>query len=88
MYSVRTQGDIISYKELKFLHEHTKNSKVVITLTREPENSGWTGSRGRINIEMIKNELKDYDLNRTKCYNKSNIAHGRTFHPRDFLKKL
>ena len=68
LYSVRTTKDIISHKELIELKEHTKNCKVVITLTREPQDSSWTGSRGRINLEMVKNELKDYDLNRTKCY--------------------
>ena len=68
LYSVRTKADIISLKELDYLKVHTKNAKVVYTLTREPENSGWTGSRGRINLEMVKNELKDYDFNKTKCY--------------------
>ena len=68
LYSVRTIGDIISNKDLIYLNEHTKNSKYIVTLTREPENSTWTGRRGRINLEMVKEELKDYDFNKTKCY--------------------
>ena len=68
VYSVRTQEDIISHKELEMLEKNTKNAKVIITLTRESENSGWNGLRGRINLEMIKNELKDYDFAKTKCY--------------------
>ena len=68
LYSVRTQADIISYKELSYLRDHTKNSKIVFTLTREPENSTWNGRRGRINLKLVQEELKDYDFNRTKCY--------------------
>lgn len=68
LYSVRTKEDLISYKELKFLRDNTKNAKVIFTLTREPSDSDWDGSRGRINLEMVKNELKDYDFNKTKCY--------------------
>lgn len=68
LYSVRTQIDLISRKELDLLEKETKNAKVKYTLTREPADSGWSGSRGRINLEMVKNELKDYDYNRTKCY--------------------
>lgn len=68
LYSCRTQADIISNKELNHLNENTKNSKVIITLTREPENNDWKGHRGRIDINLIKNELSLFDLNRTKCY--------------------
>ena len=68
LYSVRTQSDVISHKELDDLHEQTKNARVVYTLTREPENTGWTGRRGRINLDLVKEELQDYDLTKTKCY--------------------
>ena len=68
MYSVRTQADIISRTELNELVEKTKNAKLIVTLTREPQDSGWIGNRGRINLELLKNELKDYDFTRTKCY--------------------
>ncbi len=95
LYSVRTQEDLISYKELNELRESTKNAKVYYTLTREPENTSWSGRRGRINLEWVENELEEYDFNRTKCYlcgtpqfvetlvellEKAGIAHDRILH--------
>lgn len=68
LYSCRTIPNIISYKELKYLNEKVKGSKVIITLTREPDDSDWTGRRGRINIDLIKKELGEFDLTKTKAY--------------------
>lgn len=68
LYSVRTQADIISHKELTELDKNTKNGDYKLTLTREHQDSNWTGRRGRINLEWVQEELKDFDFNKTKCY--------------------
>lgn len=68
IYSVRTQEDIISYNELKNLDANTQNGAVLFTLTREPKDSDWEGIRGRINLELVKKELEDFDLSKTKGY--------------------
>jgi len=52
-YSARTERDIIySYEWAKL---HTKNTKIIITLTRQE----WKGPMGRINEEMIKENVKN-----------------------------
>ncbi|MHA2364629.1 MAG: ferredoxin--NADP reductase [Candidatus Hodarchaeales archaeon] len=68
LYSVRTFVDLISYEVLKQMCINSENAEVNITLTREPQESDWKGRRGRINLEWIKEELEDFDLEKTKCF--------------------
>lgn len=52
IYSNRTRDDVIFKDELE---RYGREGKIVedITLTNEPEGSGWTGLRGRIDTQMI-----------------------------------
>ncbi|MFW9780240.1 MAG: FAD-binding oxidoreductase [Candidatus Heimdallarchaeota archaeon] len=69
-YSCRTQKDIIFEEELPKLVQGSKDARLVITLTREDENSPWTGSRGRFGLEDIKNELNraNFDIDKSTFY--------------------
>ncbi len=53
LYSCKDQNDIIFRKELEYYSENP-NIKILITLTREPENSDWKGERERIDEEKIR----------------------------------
>jgi len=62
LYSARTPDDIIFWEELKELDKR-ENVKIVITLTRTKPEHKWKGLTGRINAEMIKENIenpKDY----------------------------
>lgn len=52
IYSNRTRADVIFKDELERYH---REGRIVadVTLTNEPEGSGWTGLRGRIDAAMI-----------------------------------
>lgn len=58
---------LVSFKHLKDyvytkeLGEMEKHGKAFVTLTREPENTQWKGSRGRINAEFIKKHVGKLD---------------------------
>jgi len=69
-YSCRTQKDIIFKQELPELIKGAKNAKLVITLTRESENSEWTGSRGRFSLEDINRIInkENFELTKTTFY--------------------
>ncbi len=56
-YSNKTQDNIIHRKELDEFEQ--KGVKVVHTLTREPEDSDWSGYRKRLDQDMLKENLKD-----------------------------
>ncbi|MFX0093878.1 MAG: FAD-binding oxidoreductase [Candidatus Hodarchaeota archaeon] len=70
LYSCRTQEDIFYKKELPQLIEKSRNIKLIITLTREPNDSNWNGRKDRFGLEDIKSALKtnDYDLKKTTFY--------------------
>ena len=55
LYSSRTKDSIALHDELG--NTTLKNYKAIFTLTREDEE--WEGSRGRINAEMIKQNIDD-----------------------------
>lgn len=54
LYSNTTQADVPFYEHLKQCARDNPNFKFILTLTQEPEDSGWTGKRGRIDEAMIK----------------------------------
>jgi len=58
LYGNRSEQDIVFRKELEEMKEQNKNLKVIFTLD-EP-NESWTGHKGRITADMIKNENPNY----------------------------
>lgn len=68
LYSSISVKDIILHERLLELERNVPGSKVVFTVTREPENSDWHGGRGRIDPDLIQRELEGYDINKTKAY--------------------
>jgi ferredoxin-NADP reductase len=57
LYCVRASGDIIFESELADLQTRLKNLQCHVLLS-EPH-TGWTGPRGHINREFIKDKVKD-----------------------------
>jgi ferredoxin-NADP reductase/DMSO/TMAO reductase YedYZ heme-binding membrane subunit len=53
IYSAKAEADIIFKDELNTLAARFKNLHLTITLTRD-ENPGWTGRRGRLSAEVLK----------------------------------
>lgn len=58
LYSNKTPGDIIFYKELQDLESHHPNLRCVHTITR-PEGYDWKGSTGRINQELLEQNVSN-----------------------------
>jgi len=58
LYGNRTENDIAFKNELEAMQEQNPNLKVVFTLNEA--SSGWKGSTGLINMEMVKREIPDY----------------------------
>jgi ferredoxin-NADP reductase len=54
VYSNRSQDEIAYRAELDALAKANPRLRVVHTLTREPEASGWKGRRGRIDAALLK----------------------------------
>ena len=59
LYSAKTQKDIILHDSLTKINNSNENIEIEFSLTREPEESNWTGRRGRIDSEYIKKTLKE-----------------------------
>ena len=68
LYSCKTQDDIILQQPLEELAQKNANIGVEFSLTREPQDSNWTGRRGRIDEQYIKESLQDFDIDKTGCY--------------------
>ncbi len=58
LYSNRFEDEIVFKNELEEMQSQNKNLKVIYTVTRPSEK--WNGQRGRINKEMIQQEIPDY----------------------------
>lgn len=58
LYSNRNESDIAFYEELKQLQTKNPNLKVLFVLTQA--NSTWSGLTGRLNSDLIKNQVPDY----------------------------
>lgn len=54
LYSVRTTNDIIFNDEFRQLEAENPRFKFLVTCTRLPDNDPWTGRRGRITPEWVK----------------------------------
>lgn len=53
LFANRARRDIIFERELAHLRERHPNLRVLLTLSQEPEGSGWDGARGHLTRELI-----------------------------------
>src|SRR5215813_282955 len=59
MYSVRTTNDIIFQREFSDLAAENQNFDFYVTCTRLHPDDSWTGRRGRITPEWVKEQIDD-----------------------------
>jgi ferredoxin-NADP reductase len=59
LYSVRTTNDIIFDEEFRNLEQENPNFNFYVTCTRLALGDSWTGRRGRINAEWVKEHIHD-----------------------------
>lgn len=59
LYSVRTTNDIIFNEEFRQLDQENPNFEFEVTCTRLAEGDAWTGRRGRITPEWVKEHISD-----------------------------
>lgn len=59
LYSVRTTNDIIFDSEFRQLEQENPNFNFYVTCTRLAPQDPWTGRRGRISPEWVKEHLHD-----------------------------
>jgi len=58
LYGNHCEKDIVFKKEFEEIQEQNKKFKVIFTLS-EPDD-GWTGKKGRINLDVVGTEIPDY----------------------------
>jgi len=66
LYSVRTTCDIIFNAEFLELQAENGNFKFIVTCTRLAQEHEWTGRRGRLNAEWVREHVGD--LSKTVFY--------------------
>jgi ferredoxin-NADP reductase len=66
LYSVRTTLDIIFNEEFRKLEEENPHFKFMVTCTRLAPEDAWTGRRGRIDSEWVRQHVGD--LSKTVFY--------------------
>ena len=59
LYSVRTTNDIIFNDEFHQLQQDNPNFNFYVTCTRLHPQDSWTGRRGRITVEWVKEQIRD-----------------------------
>ncbi len=59
LYTVRTTNDIIFNAEFRQLEQENKRFNFYVTCTRLSAEDPWTGRRGRINAEWVKEHIHD-----------------------------
>ena len=59
LYSVRTTNDIIFEAEFRELARQNSNFNFYVTCTRLHEQDHWTGRRGRIDLNWVKEQVHD-----------------------------
>ncbi|MFO0601537.1 MAG: 2Fe-2S iron-sulfur cluster-binding protein [Polyangiales bacterium] len=57
VFSAQRESDVIFREELDYLARRFPNLHVVVTLTREPAASDWTGRRGAITADLLRDEV-------------------------------
>ena len=66
LYSVRTTNDIIFHQEFRDLEAENQHFDFYVTCTRLHPDDPWTGRRGRITAEWVKEHI--FDLPNTTFY--------------------
>jgi ferredoxin-NADP reductase len=66
LYSVRTTNDIIFDQEFRDLEQVNPNFNFYVTCTRLVPEDSWTGRRGRINADWVREHI--HDLPKTVFY--------------------
>ncbi len=61
IYSVRIPDEIIYKNELEKIKNLNKNFDYAVTITRSEENHNWNGRKGRIDLELLKNNIEDVE---------------------------
>lgn len=61
IYSVRTPADIVYNEELKKIKEQNQNFNYTVTITRPTPELNWNGRTGRIDIELLKQNIADIE---------------------------
>ena len=59
LYTVRTTNDIIFNSEFRQLEQENKRFSFYVTCTRLSPEDPWTGRRGRINADWVKEHIHD-----------------------------
>lgn len=59
IYSVRTPSDVIYKNELEHIKKSNGNFDYVVAITRAEEHHGWHGRRGRVDLDLLKENVKD-----------------------------
>ena len=59
IHSARTPHDLVYRKELEHLTEKNPDYNFTFTITRAEERHGWKGRIGRINDELLKQNIED-----------------------------
>lgn len=60
LYSNNSPGDIVFRKDFEEMERLNKNLKVIHTITLPDTSDFWPGRRGRIDSQMIKEEIPDF----------------------------
>lgn len=63
IYSVRTSQEIIYKKELEQIKKSNSNFEYTVTITRAEGYDGWQGSKGRIDLGLLKESIGDAGKN-------------------------
>jgi len=61
LYSVKTPKHILYNEELKKIKEQNPNFKYTVTITRPSEEQNWEGRTGRIDIDLLKQNIDDVE---------------------------
>ena len=61
IYSVRTPDEIIYRDELEKIKKLNKNFDYAVTITRAEEKHDWKGISGRIDLELLKENIEDIE---------------------------
>ncbi|MCH8003333.1 MAG: hypothetical protein IH934_01780 [Nanoarchaeota archaeon] len=61
LYSIKTPNHIVYSEELKKIKEQNPNLNYTITITRPLEEHNWSGRTGRIDIELLKQNIEDIE---------------------------
>ena len=59
LYSVRTTNDIIFHEEFGQLQQDNPNFDFLVTCTRLHPQDPWTGRRGRIDAQLVREQIHD-----------------------------